>query len=59
MKFIETDEEYNLALKRADELIDIDPHRGTHLGVELQFLTVDINRYENHKMIKGEIKCDH
>lgn len=47
MKIIKTDEEYEIALSRAEELIDIDPEDNTLHAEELDLLTLLINKYED------------
>lgn len=47
MKIIKTDEEYEIALARAEELIDIDPEYNTSYAEELDLITLLINKYED------------
>lgn len=47
MKIIKNDEEYEKALARAEELIDIDPEENTAEAEELDLLTLLINKYED------------
>ena len=47
MKIIRTENEYEVALKRAEELIDLDPEDNTLEAEELDLLVLLINKYED------------
>lgn len=47
MKIINTVEEYEIALGRAEELVDMDPFDNTTEAEELDLLTQLINKYED------------
>jgi HTH-type transcriptional regulator/antitoxin HigA len=46
IKVIKTGKEYDAALQRVDELIEIDPQIGTALSDELEVLSILIEHYE-------------
>jgi len=47
IKVIETEVEYEAALKRIDQLLDIDPEPESQEGQELQLLLVLVEKYED------------
>jgi HTH-type transcriptional regulator / antitoxin HigA len=47
MKIIKDEKNYNTALLRIEDLIDIDPEPGTDLAEEMDLLILLINKYEN------------
>ena len=49
MKIIRNESDYNIALARIEELIDIDPPKGTAKADELDVLTLLVEKYEDEK----------
>jgi len=47
VKIIKNEKEYNSALKRLEELIDIDPESDTDLADELELLSLLVEKYED------------
>jgi len=47
IKPIKSEKDYDKALKRVDELMDIDPPLNTPLGDELEILVLLIEKYED------------
>lgn len=47
MKIIQTDTEYQEALKEVEILMESDPYPGTEAGNRLELLTLLISRYED------------
>ena len=53
MKIIKTEKDYDSALKRIEELVDIDPKANTDQADELELLALLVNNYEENKYSIG------
>ena len=51
IKIIETETEYNTALKRIDQLLDINPEPDSPEGQELQLLLILVEKYEDEHYV--------